>query len=472
MKTEFILATVVLICQVYSSVYKLKLCDVCSHRSNQISFNSTPVENNAISCVITDKICEFDKTSKNFTPEHPRKLKYFKFNNHYVFLKNSSKKGSLERNITFGAPYNHYIMYVNGFTLQFDRNSSINICLNNKLNFQKNKGLVFQFDCFSKYNEHSIIPDNFLKVDIRTIYNGYLSKPIQLNLDTVQNVTKTYRVKKVGINISTVSLIGITLVALSVAFAIYCKSTNLMTKCGMLSITKFTEKSCHYSKKTMLYNYKSKIQNNITNKESFFAHVLSSKTVQVLLFVAENEHEHIKDLIMLFCSVLREYGVDACCNITSQKFMLNRSLFVENIIENDDLKVLLFWTPKCKEACLDFNSTITLLLERVKVDIISSKNINKYAFIVFDHFNSDSTIPKSFQQKTKMFSLPSSFNNIYFWLIDIEQFTADRHINFEKLSFNSSSSGKAFLKQMTILSSDYMLKSSVRSYDYQLSVDK
>ena len=474
MKIEFVLLAVVVICQGYqevnitqhflnSSLKKINLCDVCSHENNQLFFNSTPVENNAVSCVITHEVCAHDEQSKNLTPEHPRIIQHFRLKNDNLIIKNNSIISSnLEKYIIFGPPYNQYIEYINGFALQFDKNSSINICLNNKLDFIKNKGLHFQFDCFSRYNKHSTTADRLLNVDIRAMYNGYSSKPIHLTLKTIQNVNKTGRVDKVSFDLATVSLIGITFVALLTAFVVYCNSINLMKKYCKLNTRRPTVK-----KVTSLS------KNSDFDSENFHTGVFSGETEQVLIFVTEKEHECIKHLVMLFCSVLRENGIDACCNIASQIFLLNRSQFIESIVENENLKVLIFWTPKCEEASLDLSSPLTLLLDRVKVDIISSyKSFNKYAFVTFDNFNKQNTLPKHFLQKAKKFTLPSSINNIYFWLTDIEQFSADHQVSFEKPFFNSSTVGKLFLKQMKNLSSDYLLKSSKKTYDYQLNINR
>ena len=475
MKVEFVLAAVVVICQGYpkvnmtrkflnSSLYKINMCDVCSHDSNQLFFNSTPVENNAVSCVMTHEVCAYDKQSKNLTPEHPRTIIHFRFIDANLIIRNNSIISSnLKKYVIFGPPYNQYIEYINGFTLQFDKNSSINICLDNKLDFIKNKGLHFQFDCFSRYIKHSTITDRLLNVDIRTMYNGYLSKPLHLTThEPIQNVNKTGRKDEVSFDLATASLIGITFVALFTAFLVYCNSINLVKNyCKLNTMRPIVKKETNLSK------------NSDLNREIFHNGILSSKTEQVLVFVTEQEHECLKHLIMLFCSVLREYGIDAWCNIASQNLLLNRSLFIESIVENESLKVLLFWTPKCEEACLDLSSTLTLLLDRVKVDIISfNKSFNKYAFVTFDNFNKQNILPKTFQQKAKTFTLPSSFNDIYFWLNDVEQFSADHQVSFEKPIVYSSTVGKEFLRQMKNLSYDYLLKSSKKTCDYQLSISR
>ena len=156
-----------------TSGFEVKLCNLCHQNTKQPEFNETSVNNSEFSCYILplDKniSCASSKnTSYNIKPEPPTDLTlfWFKYKNIYLAKESNDSAAFFDLNITFGPPQNALIDYVEGFRLDFG-DSTVDVCLGNRLNYFKNRDLALNFDCFTNFTDEVFKPGRNYEVKVR-----------------------------------------------------------------------------------------------------------------------------------------------------------------------------------------------------------------------------------------------------------------------------------------------------------------
>ena len=161
----------------------------------------------------------------------------------------------------------------------------------------------------------------------------------------------------------------------------------------------------------------------------------------------------------MFCSILREFGINATCNLMENEAEVCRTSFYDRLLRDPDLKVLVLWTPLARrlwsEKRDDTSVSFWELIDDVKRELINKPTTKKFAFAVFEQTGGAECVPQDLKLRAKSFVLPDCLKQMYFWLVEVEQFTPEGQRTFDTLSYDEHENGHDFIKHVRELRANY-----------------
>jgi len=448
----------------FTSNFDLDLCNLCHQNVKQPNFNETPVENSELSCYIGKNMCATSKNSSyDHKPAEPTRFQFWWYSSNEIYLsKVSNYSALLDFNITFGPPQNSLIDRVEGFRLDFGQSSTVNVCLGNRLEFYKNRDLAFNLNCFTKFTNEVFLPGRKYKVKIRTLNQNRTSYPVvhkDIQYSCKQKAAKMFESCQkqptlIGKVIHAYSKVnGLTIAIVSVCSFIFVVAVALCLLRGSHKKLSFWVQNRlgdkNYSQVDLVVKEKIPITEDITNQ----------RKKKILIFIYENECNFMRKVVVMFCSILREFGINATCNLMEDEAAVCRTSFYDRILRDPDLKVLVVWTPMAKrlwsEKRNDNSVSFWELIDNVKRELINHPTSKKFAFAVFEQTGGLNCVPQDLKLRAKSFVLPNCLQQIYFWLVEIEQFTPEGQRNFETLNYDEHENGHDFMKHVLDLEVHY-----------------
>ncbi|CAK8698392.1 unnamed protein product [Clavelina lepadiformis] len=165
-----------------------------------------------------------------------------------------------------------------------------------------------------------------------------------------------------------------------------------------------------------------------------------------ILLVFNPDHPKHEEVVVTFAQYLQgDLGFDVVFMPWESTIAIEKlSDWISNSIKCD--KVIAVWSPAAKIAWYQRNtsmdetpSVFTTIIRHIQEDVVYKKHHGKYFFAYFDYCT-DEVLPTDIS--ITRFNLMKDFKELYFRLVDEEQYIPGKRCNYENVSFDAYANQK------------------------------
>ncbi|XP_076807556.1 interleukin-17 receptor A-like [Clavelina lepadiformis] len=165
-----------------------------------------------------------------------------------------------------------------------------------------------------------------------------------------------------------------------------------------------------------------------------------------ILLVFNPDHPKHEEVVVTFAQYLQgDLGFDVVFMPWESTIAIEKlSDWISNSIKCD--KVIAVWSPAAKIAWYQHNtsmdetpSVFTTIIRHIQEDVVYKKHHGKYFFAYFDYCT-DEVLPTDIS--ITRFNLMKDFKELYFRLVDEEQYIPGKRCNYENVSFDAYANQK------------------------------